>query len=71
MSDDLVSAIGKLPEPYAAALRLRVAGASPDEVGEELKLEAAAVHPLLVIAEEKLRDLLMDPQVSEEAGTTS
>lgn len=71
MSDDLVSAIGKLPRPYAAALRLRVAGASPDEVGEELGLDEAAVQPLLVIAEEKLLDLLLSPVGAEEAGAGS
>lgn len=71
MSDDLVSAIGKLPRPYAAALRLRVAGASPDEVGAKLGLDESAVRPLLDIAEEKLRDLLVAPNVSEEAGAGS
>lgn len=71
MPDDLVSAIEKLPRPYASALRLRVAGATPDQVGEELGLDEAAVRPLLAIAEEKLRGLWVGDAPPEEAGAGS
>ena len=48
-----------LPEAYGAALRLRVGGASTEEIGDRLGLEPAAVEPLLSVADSKLKALLL------------
>jgi DNA-directed RNA polymerase specialized sigma24 family protein len=68
MSRDLVTAFSLLPPPYAAALRLRLDGATPADVGAALDVDAAAVGSLLVVAEAKLRELMLtssdDPERS-------
>jgi len=65
---DVVSALAHLPEAHAAALRLRLGGATPDEVGESLGLEQAAVEPLLVLADAKLRALMLTDDTGRDVG---
>jgi DNA-directed RNA polymerase specialized sigma24 family protein len=63
---DLVTALTLLPEAHAAALRLRVAGASTAEVADALGLDHSAVQPLLILADAKLRDLLLTEDAADE-----
>lgn len=48
----------ELPLAYAAALRLRAAGADPALIARALGIEAEGVGPLLALAETKLVRLL-------------
>ena len=59
MARDLVTALAMLPETYGIALRLRIGGASTEEIGDRLGLEPTAVGPLLSVADSKLRTLLL------------
>ena len=68
MADDLLTAFSLLPQTYATALRLRLGGATPSEVGEALDLEPSAVPALLAVADAKLRALLVAGGVSATAG---
>ena len=58
---DVVAAFDRLPEAHSTALRLRLGGATPDEVGRALGVDPAAVEPLLHLADRKLRELLAAP----------
>jgi DNA-directed RNA polymerase specialized sigma24 family protein len=51
-------ALARLPETYAAALRLRAQGLGEAAIAEQLGLEREAVDPLLRLAEAKLTLLL-------------
>ncbi len=51
-------AIGRLPLPYAIALRLQGAGVSDTQLAVGLGIEVQAIPTLLNIAEEKLAELL-------------
>jgi len=55
---DKAVALARLPEVYAAALRLRDAGADERSIAHELGMEREAVEPLLRVAVAKL-DALM------------
>jgi len=59
MARDLVTAFSLLPPSYSTALRLRLGGATPNEVGTALDVDSAAVGPLLAVADAKLRELLL------------
>ncbi len=69
MSRDLVTAFSLLPPSYATALRLRLDGATPAEVGDALDVDTAAVGSLLILADAKLRELLItsgdDPELPD------
>lgn len=54
---DEESALARLPETYAAALRLRQKGLEEEAIAEQLDLEPQAVGPLLQLAEAKLAAL--------------
>ncbi|HEY1369798.1 MAG TPA: sigma factor-like helix-turn-helix DNA-binding protein [Gaiellaceae bacterium] len=58
---DEALALARLPEVYAAALRLRDAGADEQEIARELGMEPEAVEPLLRVAVAKL-DALMEQE---------
>ena len=51
------TAISRLPETYASALRLRARGFDHDAIAAALLLDPRAVGPLLEIAEQKLASL--------------
>jgi hypothetical protein len=51
---DLEDAYGRLPQTYAAALRLRARGFDDDAIAAALALEPQAATALLCIAEAKL-----------------
>ena len=80
MKDEHEGALARLPENYAAALRMRARGLTEQAIAAELKLEPEAVGPLLRLAEAKLSALLAIPsqkiqgerrrhQVREQART--
>ena len=48
------AALARLPEAYAAALRLRARGLSDSEIAQTLELEPEGVPTLLRLAEAKL-----------------
>jgi hypothetical protein len=50
-------ALGRLPETYAAALRLRARGLDEAAIAAELGLEPEAIRPLLQLAQAKLAAL--------------
>jgi DNA-directed RNA polymerase specialized sigma24 family protein len=54
---DEESTLARLPEGYAAALRLRRQGLDDAAIAERLGLEREAVGPLLQVAEAKLAAL--------------
>jgi ketosteroid isomerase-like protein len=56
------TAMARLPEVYAAALRLRSRDIDEDAIAAELGLEREAVGPLLRLAETKLQALLAAPE---------
>lgn len=58
MKDQEEGALARLPENYAAALRMRERGLSEQAIAAELKLEREAIGPLLRLAEAKLTALL-------------
>jgi hypothetical protein len=51
------AAISRLPKTHASAVRLRERGFDDDAIARALELEAAAVGPLLAIADAKLAAL--------------
>jgi DNA-directed RNA polymerase specialized sigma24 family protein len=51
-------ALARLPEVYAAALRLRDAGADEVDIARELGIEPEAVEPLVRVADAKLEALM-------------
>jgi hypothetical protein len=51
---DEESVLARLPEAYAAALRLRRQGLGEEAIAAQLELEPQAVGPLLRLAEAKL-----------------
>ena len=59
---DQALALQRLPEVYAAALRLRDAGLDEDAIADELGMERAAVEPLLRVAEAKLAALVAEEE---------
>jgi len=59
---DQALALQRLPEVYAAALRLRDAGLDEDAIADELGMERAAVEPLLRVAEAKLAALIAEAE---------
>jgi len=61
MKDEKEGALARLPENYAAALRMRARGLSEQAIASELKLEREAIGPLLRLAEAKLTALLETP----------
>jgi len=65
---DEESALARLPETYAAALRLRRQGLDESAIAEQLGLEPEAIGPLLRLAEAKLAalDERSDESVSEK-----
>ncbi|MFD6357041.1 hypothetical protein [Nocardia tengchongensis] len=54
MGDNKNEALGRLPFPYAEALRLRAAGITDEVIAEVLDIESDTVGPLLRMAEAKL-----------------
>lgn len=58
MTTRMTQAIAELPAAYRAALRLATMGMSPDEIGDALAIEPAAVPPMLELAEAKLVERL-------------
>ena len=54
------SALGRLPEAYAAALRLHRQGLDENAIAEQLGLQPQAAGPLLRLAKAKL-DALHNP----------
>jgi DNA-directed RNA polymerase specialized sigma24 family protein len=62
---DRSTALGRLPETYAAALRLQDEGHDNNAIATRLDLAADAVGPLLRVAAAKLRTILT---AGEEAG---
>jgi DNA-directed RNA polymerase specialized sigma24 family protein len=71
MARDVVSAIALLPDAYRHALHLRLGGASSDEIAAALRLEPSAVEPLLVVADAKLRALMLDDELSAPTRATA
>lgn len=67
---NLNDALARLPEAYAAAIRLRNAGHA-DRIADELQVPATSVEPLLRIADAKLADLLATPLPSRPEGSSS
>jgi hypothetical protein len=61
---DLESAFTRLPETYAAALRLRGRGFDHDAIAAALGMEPCAVGSLLRIADTKLVALAADLEKS-------
>jgi DNA-directed RNA polymerase specialized sigma24 family protein len=64
---DLPSALEELPEQYAAALRLRLAGATDEAVAVQIGIDADGVPSLMRVASAKLATLLTEPDASEAA----
>lgn len=67
-------AIDSLPETYAAALRLRDAGAGRDEIAHSLQIEPTAVASTLELADAKFARLLASgergpPELDSEQST--
>jgi DNA-directed RNA polymerase specialized sigma24 family protein len=65
---DEESVLARLPEAYAAALRLRRQGLDEGAIADQLGLERQAVGPLLRLAEAKLaalREPLDEPVPAE------
>lgn len=54
---DEENSLARLPEAYAAALRLRRGGVDDGAIAEQLGLEPQAIGPLLRLAEAKLAAL--------------
>jgi hypothetical protein len=54
---DRIAALSRLPEPYAAALRLHDEGLD-DRIADELVIDPAGVPALLQLAEAKLARLI-------------
>jgi DNA-directed RNA polymerase specialized sigma24 family protein len=61
---DEALALARLPDVYAAALRLRGAGADDQAIAEELGMEREAVEPLLRVAVAKLDALMAQEDVT-------
>lgn len=55
---DRSTAIDRLPEAYAAALRLQDEGHDDNAIAVRLDLAPAAIGPLLRVAEAKLNSIL-------------
>jgi DNA-directed RNA polymerase specialized sigma24 family protein len=62
---NLNDALAQLPEAYATALRLQLAGATTEAIGAQLQTDPAAVPNLLELAVRKLVAVLQDPQTIE------
>ena len=60
-AEDREAALRRLPPAYAAGLRLRDAGFSPEEIADALGMEPESVGPLLAVAEGKLAAVLGGP----------
>ncbi len=58
---DLNKALEQLPEAYATALRLHLAGATAEAIAAQLGTDPAAVPNLLELAHSKMVALLHDP----------
>ena len=65
------TAIDRLPEAYAAALRLQDEGHDDKAIAAHLGLAPEAVGPLLSMAAAKLRTLLAPSDKSTGAGAGS
>ena len=61
---DEALALARLPDVYAAALRLQAAGADELVIAEELGMEREAVEPLLRVAVAKLDALMAEEDVT-------
>lgn len=61
MDVDARKALEQLPEAYATALRLHLAGAKAEAIAAQLDTDLAAVPNLLEIAHTKMLALLHDP----------
>ena len=58
---DLQSAMDRLPEAHARALRMRESGLSHQEIADSLQAPIEAIGTILAIAEAKLSALLSEP----------
>ncbi|HEY8524592.1 MAG TPA: hypothetical protein VIL48_06495 [Acidimicrobiales bacterium] len=63
---DRERALDSLAPPYARALRLAAAGATHDEIADDLGIEVAAVAALLEIGARKLARALADPALAPD-----
>lgn len=57
---DVVEALAALPETYAVALRLHLAGANAEAIGAQVHADPVSVPHLLGIAHAKLLVLLLE-----------
>ncbi|HYZ97533.1 MAG TPA: hypothetical protein VE575_02210 [Acidimicrobiales bacterium] len=65
---DLPAALAALPEAYACALRLQLAGATDDAIAAQLDMAPDEVAPLLRLARAKLVTLLSTDAPSPNGG---
>ena len=68
---DRATALSRLPEAYAEALRLRDAGHDSEVIATRLAIPVEAIAPLLRLAEAKLTHLLAsDEPPTPETGSS-
>ena len=60
------TAIGRLPPPYAFALRLKDAGVTDEVVAEALGIDPVSLPPFLKLAEAKLAAILVGQGSGED-----
>ena len=58
---DRATALTRLPEPYAAALRLHDRGLDDDQIADQLGIDPAGIPALVRLADAKLARVL-DPE---------
>lgn len=67
---DRATALNRLPETYANALRLRDAGLSDEAIATRFGIPHEAIAALLRLAEAKLAHLMSDEPPPQEAGSS-